>query len=360
MIRKGSSIISPHLKSVLLIQLGDIGDIVLSFPCAAAIRKNFPHAHITMAIRPKGGDLLSCCPHIDETVWIDDKKQPIARAALSQIRFFVKLRDKSFDLAIDLRTGTRGAILAFLTGAQRRIGFFSNGEPFWRNLLFTDLASPYEPKNTHISHYYTSLLSDFGIVISQTWPEMRVPQSVMHTIALRLMHIRANSGDRKLVVIQPFSLWRYKEWGDEKFADFISRLCTETHSFVIIVGSSAERERAEALAARASSFVANWAGQTSLAQLAALVAQASLFIGVDSAGMHIAAAVGTATVTIFGPSSAADWAPRGDIHTTVTPDWPCSPCFQKGCRDSGISDCLIRLPVQSVFEAVSRRLFGIK
>ena len=355
MLRKGNASIIRPPKGVLLIQLGDIGDIVLSFPCARAVRERFPQAHITMAVRPKAGDLLGCCPFVDETIWVDDQKKSLCKTIRSQLSFFHQLRKRGFDLSIDLRTGTRGAILGYLSGAPRRLGFFATGEAFWRNGLFTDLALPFEPESKHIAHSYAGLLKDFGFIITHPWPKMIVPDAVALKTIKNVSLARANI-DTPLVVIQPFSLWRYKEWGDEKVIDLIRNIVTKTNATVIIVGSPTERERAEAIVSQSPAGVLSWAGQTTLAELTGLLACADLFIGVDSAGMHIAAAVGTATVTIFGPSSAKDWAPRGEIHTAVTPDWPCSPCFQKGCRNSGISECLLQLPVSPVLEAVMNRL----
>lgn len=355
MIRKGNAGILIPPERVLLIQLGDIGDIVLSFPCARALRERFPQAHITMAVRPKAGDLTTCSPHVDETLWVDDQKKPFKERLSSQFSFFKKLRRRRYDLVIDLKTGTRGALLGYLSGAPRLAGFFTTSEPFWRNWLFTDLASPFEPENNHISHYYSNLLKDFGFTITYPWPEMRVPDDVARRIARRLSHHGAKD-NRPLVAIQPFSLWRYKEWGDEKFIALSREIVAATKGTIVLVGSPEEQQRAEAMALQSSKGVFSWAGKTTLAELAGLLARSDLFIGVDSAGMHVAAALGTATVTIFGPSSASDWAPRGDIHTSVTPDWPCTPCFQKGCRNSGISECLLGLPVGTVFEAVLRRL----
>ncbi len=355
MIRKSKAGVLPPPERVLLIQLGDIGDIVLSFPCARAIRDRFPQAHITMAVRPKAGDLLVCCPFIDETIWVDDQKRPLWKAIGSQLSFFSSLRSKNFDLAIDLRTGTRGAILAYLSGAPRRLSFFTTKEPFWRNWLFTDMASPFEPKNNHISHYYASLLKDFGFTITNPCPEMRVPDDVVRKIDRRLSHEKADA-HKPLVAIQPFSLWRYKEWGDEKFIALILEITSATKGTIVLVGSPAEKDRAEAIVLKSPEGVLNWAGKTTLAELSGFLARADLFIGVDSAGMHIAAALNTATVTIFGPSSASDWAPRGENHTSVTPNMPCSPCFQKGCRNSGTSECMLELPVDTVLEAVLKHL----
>ena len=103
----------------------------------------------------------------------------------------------------------------------------------------------------------------------------------------------------------------------------------------------------------------NLAGKTSIGTLAAVFKACKLFIGVDSAGVHIAAAVGLPTVCIFGPSSYIDWAPRGPQHRVVYKDFQCVPCYQKGCGGSGYSRCLEELNLEEVMPIVKSQIGGI-
>jgi heptosyltransferase III len=351
MLTKGNAGFEKVPKRALLIQLGDIGDVVLSFPCARALSEHFPELSITMVVRHKAGDLVNCCPWVDETLWVDDTKKPVGQFIIDQTKFFRSIRQKHYDLAIDLRAGTRGAILGFLSGATKRIGFFAEGEKFWRNLLFSDLASPPPAKNQHMAQYYASLLSEFGVSTNNPWPQMVVPKNILHQVGKRLKSIRSDPKG-PLVVIQPFSLWPYKEWGDEKFIELIHRIDKTNGPTVIITGAASEQSRAAVIVEKATTKTFNWAGQTTLAQLAALLKHADIFVGLDSAGMHIAAAMGTSAVTIFGPSSSSDWAPRGERHTAISPDRDCAPCFKMGCDGSRVSQCLLDLSVTRVFKTV--------
>ena len=117
---------------------------------------------------------------------------------------------------------------------------------------------------------------------------------------------------------------------------------------VVVVGSPAERERAAELIGACSGSVCNLAGKTTLAELAGVLHLSRLHIGVDSAAPHIAAAVGTSTVTLYGPSDWRYWAPPGKHHRVVVPDMECVPCHRKGCDDRGISRCLDTLTVERV------------
>ena len=350
MITKGRNEISGDIRRILLIQLGDIGDVVLSLPCILALRERFPHADIFVAVREKAAELLEECPWATDIIAVKTGK-----GYLYQKNFFFSLRKQHFDLAVDLRTGTRGAILVFLSGAGQRVGFYAQGGPFWRKWIFTHLAAPYEPPGKHMAETYANLMGEYQILPSRAWPKIHVPD-YKQEMARRLLNNENIPPVPPAIAVQPFSLWQYKEWGARKFSRLIEQIRTEFNLPVIIVGSPDERERAERIKNNCGTGVYNMAGKTSLGVLSAVLKTCRLFIGGDSAGMHIAAGVGTPTITIFGPSSSADWAPRGRNHQVVKKDYPCLPCHQKGCDGNGSSRCLEELTVDEVFFAVKNQM----
>jgi len=351
MIDKGNGVIEGNPRRILLIQLGDIGDVVLSFPVAAALRARFPSVRLVMAVRAKVGDLVACCPDVDNVVWVHSGQGGGLRSMVAGIRFFRGLRQERFDLAVDFRTGTRGSVPARLSGASQRVGFFARDEPRWRNWLFTDLASPRHPPQIHMALFYGSLIEEYGVPVSHPWPRLVPPEAVQAQVDVQLRQLGVDP-DRPLVVVQPYSLWAYKEWGDERVAALCRHIEARFKAQIAISGAPDEAVRAETLVRAGDVPLINLAGKTSLAQMAAVLVRAHLFIGMDSAGMHIAAGVGTPTVTLFGPTSAADWAPRGPRHVSVTSGADCVPCYQKGCDGSLESRCMAELTVDRVFEAV--------
>lgn len=121
---------------------------------------------------------------------------------------------------------------------------------------------------------------------------------------------------------------------------------------VVVIGSASERGRAEALIRNCSGRVFNAAGETTLGELAALLSLSQLHIGVDSAAPHIAAAVGTPTMTLYGPSDWRDWAPVGEDHRVIVSSMDCIPCHQMGCQGQGKSLCLENLSVDQVKESI--------
>jgi heptosyltransferase-3 len=155
------------------------------------------------------------------------------------------------------------------------------------------------------------------------------------------------------VTLNPFSRWSYKEWAPEKWVRIIDWLGKEVGIAAVIVGAPSERVRADELGRSCSGKVYNLTGRTTLAELAGVLHLSRLHIGVDSAAPHIAAAVGTPTVTLYGPSDWRYWAPPGEHHRVVVPDMECVPCHRKGCDDRGVSRCLDTLTVERV-QAVLR------
>jgi heptosyltransferase-3 len=341
-----------NIESILLIQLGDIGDVVLSIPSIRALRENFPCARLMVAVREKAKELIEDCRWVTGVIPINKTKRGLAQEISYQVDFFSRIRNHGFDLAIDLRAGDRGAILAFLTGASQRVGFYAHDGKVWRNRVFTHLQKIDYPLGQYVAEYYSSLMAAYHIKTDHVLPELEISEKKLKDVQ-QLFKDEHIPTDRAVVAIQPFSLWQYKEWGITNYIQLIDRIISEYRVPVIITGSPDERVRAMSISTRFGKNVFNLAGKTTIGMFAAVLKACNLFIGVDSAGMHIAAAVGTPTVTIFGPSSPASWAPRGLQHAVVYKPFSCVPCRMKGCEGKEKSRCLDELSVDEVMSAVN-------
>ena len=168
--------------------------------------------------------------------------------------------------------------------------------------------------------------------------------------------------------VHPASRWQFKCWPAERVAALCDALAAKAWPIVLTAAPDANEKAliAEVRAARDSGAVSpaptiDLSGQLSLKELAALTAQAKLFVGVDSAPMHIAAAMGTPVVAIFGPSGDQEWGPWGGVGKTrhrvvASMTHPCRPCGLAGCNDSKVSACLTTLPVAQVLAACEELL----
>ena len=342
----------------MLIQLGDIGDVVLSLPVVRTLRKNYPRAKLMVAVREKAAELIEDCSWADGVISINKEQRKWHQEIAHQKNFFLQLWKHGFDLAMDLRTDSRGAILSLLSGARQRIGFYAMDGTLWRNRCYTHLAFLEGQPGQHMAAYYLRLPITYGLNTENVWPELTVPRKKLESAAA-LFRKENIPLKRCVVAVQPFSLWNYKEWSTAKYTRLIKWIQSEYQLPVVVTGSYEERRRADEIVKHCGANVYNLAGKTSIGMFAAVLKLCGLFVGGDSAGIHIAAAAGTPTVSIFGPSSAVVWAPRGTQHRIVQKDLSCVPCDRKGCQGNEISRCIDELGVEEVVAVVRDQLESI-
>ncbi len=343
-------------KKILVIQLGDIGDVVWATPTLWALKKSCPGATLSVLVREGSGALLEADPSVDKVFEVSRYRGSLPNGIIASLRLIGSLRQEHFNVVFDLRADDRGAIMAFLSGAPIRGALLCHDVPFWRNRVFTHLVTP-PPQPGRIrgaAEQSFSLIREFGIGAENAIPRLWVSEEVKGRV--RKLLEAENLDKRGWITLNPFSRWAYKEWESGKWAHIINWLWDEHRAATVIVGSAEERQRVEELMVACRGKVYNIAGKTTLAELAGLLSLSRLHIGVDSAAPHIAAAVGTPTVTIFGPSDWLDWAPIGEWHRVVLPARECAPCHRKGCEGMGKSRCLEELEPDKVQKGIEELL----
>jgi len=359
MLVKGKNLSLDDIKRILLIQLGDIGDVVLTTPTIRALRENHPSGEIFVLLRRFASELLEGCPWVDGVISVDNEKRKLREQIAYQKDLLSGLRRKGFELAIDLRAGTRGAFLSFLSGARLRVGRYRGDGRLWRNRLFTHLIRPENELSQYSALHSLNILAPFELRIKDTSPELIIAEERERSAA-DILRKEKVPPDRPMIALHPFSRWGYKEWPIRNYIRLINHIGSRYKVSIVITGSVDERGRISEIAERSRIDVHNLAGKTSLGELAAILKKCSLLIGIDSAPMHVAAAVGTPTVTIFGPSSPINWAPQGRDHYVICKDLPCVPCRQKGCNNSEVSRCLDELSVEEVIPIVDTKVLEIE
>ena len=365
-----------HVSRILIIQLGDIGDVVWSLPALQAIREAYPAAEVALLVREGNGSLFAAGVTPPQIFEVRGGKTGFGKRLRSSFGLVRELRRERFDLVFDLRADERGGYMAFVTRAPIRAALYFPSLPGLRNHLFTHLVDSIGKPMTAVGAADASLfiLRAFGIETEKVVPELLLSDE-MRFRALKILAeegvlpvaqaaaagevgVLATPGNGRWLTVNPFSRWVYKEWGLEKWVRIIDWIWRSFGLSIVLVGSPAERERAEGLVRDCTGKVFNLAGKTTLAELAGVLAQSRLHIGVDSAAPHIAAAVGTPTVTLYGPSDWRYWAPPGERHRVVIPEMTCAPCHRKGCDGLGISLCLDNLEVSRVQAVIGEALSG--
>ncbi len=347
-------------ENILLIQLGDIGDVVLTTPAIRAVKAAYPKARISILVFKPYGSLLAADPNLEETV----ETVRMRGALLQRIREFVtfakQLRSKRYDLTIDLRTGDRGAILSYVTGARARVGRQGTRKQFWHRFCFTRTIGELKaaPPPAHPgADQSLRILRELGIATGDSIPRLYIAPDD-RPAAAELLATMGLPPESSFVSVNPFSRWKYKEWDNEKWAEVIDRIWEAHRLPAVLIGSAEEAAGCQSIAAGREERTFNLAGKTTLAELAAVISMSSMHLGVDSAAPHIAAAVGTPTVTMHGPSDWRGWRIANELHKVVTPEMDCLPCNMTGCRGSGRSKCLEALTADPVVKAAGKILLN--
>ena len=353
---KGSPIDFSRVRKVLLIQLGDIGDVVWTEPTVRAFRETFPLTEVSILARGGFGELLEAHPGVRRVFNVAVAKGGILAEIRAQAGLVGALRRERFDVVFDLRAGDRGALMARLSGAPVRVSHhYPRDIPFWRNSLFTHIVQP-PPLETLVhgaAEQTLGIAREFGVDTKDRAPRLHVSERVKARVSSILRDSGLEDAER-WVSVNPFSRWPYKEWPHERWVPVFEGLWARHRLAAALVGSPDERHKASQLAARLSCPVFVLAGKTTLAELAGVLSRAAFHVGVDSAAPHIAAAVGVRTITLYGPSDWRYWSPPGDRHLVVAPGDECAPCLQKGCEGKGWSRCLEEMPVERVMQAVEQ------
>ncbi|CAI2470605.1 putative lipopolysaccharide heptosyltransferase III [Serratia ficaria] len=302
---------APSVQRILIVKLRHHGDMLLITPVISSLRQNYPQAQIDVLLYQETREMLASNPQLTTIFAIDRqwKKQGTRAHLRHELDLLRRLKAQRYDLVVNLADQWRSAILTRLTGARIRLGFdFPKRRGFvWRH-CHTQLVPVSDHARLHTVEQNLSLLAPLNLpALSQRVTMSYQPQDWQ--AGEQLLRRQGVTGD--YIVVQPTSRWFFKCWSEEKMAATIGALQADGHQLVITSGPDArEKAMVERILARCPpQGVTSLAGQLTLRQLAALIDHAKLFIGVDSVPMHMAAALQTPCIALFGPSKLTFWRP---------------------------------------------------
>ncbi|HEU4686221.1 MAG TPA: putative lipopolysaccharide heptosyltransferase III [Nitrospira sp.] len=332
----------PHPASILIVKLRYLGDVLLATPVVQTVRAAYPSARITMIVNAGTEPVLAANPNVDEVLALE-------RGTLAaQWRFLARLRRRRFDLAIDLTDGDRSAFLSWMSAARVRIGF--NAEGRLRGRAYTTVVQ--SPPGSHRVERDLSVLRPLGLVHADTIPRIWLTADDEHQ-AEELLHRAGVGRHHSFAIIQPGARYWFKAWPPERFAALADRLSDDYGYQVLIGGTSEEEGLAQNIIGRAKSRPVSLTGIADIRTFAAVLKRARLFVGNDSGAMHLAAAVGTPLVALFGPSDPKEWGPRGGRAEILYKGLDCRTCFHPTCR-RGEQNCMRLISSEEVVDSVRR------
>jgi heptosyltransferase-2 len=358
-------------RNILIRGVNWIGDAIMTLPSLRAVRKAMPEARISLLVKPWVSPLFEQNPYIDEIILYGDEYNHL----FGKLKLSWKLHKKNFCGAILLQNAFDAAFITFLAGIRERGGYRRDGRGF---MLTQSIPVPKNDAKIHHVFYYLNLLKQIGINAEYSAPYLylTLDERVHAREALHNMK-------RPLLGINPGATYgSAKRWPPERFAEIAYWFMKDTGGSVIIFGSTNEQKiaheiemhirkqndrisaslpfpRAEGQDKGDLNLLINLAGGTSLRELIALISECDAFVTNDSGPMHIAYAVKTPLVALFGSTDPLLTGPplhqEGKGTVVFTPDIPCSPCFERTCERNDMR-CMYEITSDEVYFGIKRIL----
>ncbi len=347
---KGGTIQRGGIKDILVIRTAYIGDVVMTLPILKPLKQLYPDAKITFLASSASKSLFLNNPYVNSVMtydafWFYPKR--FKRAIVDYWKFLKLLRLKSYDLVIEARGDLRDIfLLAYLSKSKYRVSYNVGGGGY----LLTHVVPFKEIK--HKVEYHLDIVRSLGGETNRVeWPIYLPPEEKN---AGRSLLLNEGIGESDFVVgIHPGGRLGLKCWPYQKFAKVADWIAGRYGVQVVFTGSEEERGLIENIITRMAHPAVNLAGKIDLRLLLSLIERFNLFICNDSAPLHIASAMKTPTVAIFGPSKSRETGPYGNLHRVVEKNFSCRySCDENSCHHERFHACMKDITIEDVFDAV--------
>jgi len=334
--------------NILVIKFSAIGDVILSVPSLRSIRAKYKDATIKVLVGFQAREALDRCPYINDRIVCDFRSKDKGLKGFWNLS--KELRKECFDIAIDLQNNKKSHILAFLSTAPLRYGYDNGRFSFLLNYRIKDDAPYLDP----IDHQFRVLrLAGIKPVDKhlELWPSSSDDKKVNDFLndnwikpAQNIIGINARASSR----------WLSKNWPPKYIAELCDRLAKEFNVRTVLTGTKEDTIFVEKIREDTSSKPVVAAGKTGILELASLIKRCKVYITPDSAPLHIASAVGTPFIALFGPTDSARHIAPSKNYTVIKKNLKCSPCYNPSC--SKRIKCMNSVTVDEVFQAVKNVL----
>ncbi len=347
------------VRRVLVIKFRHHGDVLLAAPVFRVLRALIPGVEVDALIYKDSLEMLSLNPDIAAIHTVDRRARGLSlfRKIAIEWRLLRTLKGRHYDLVVHLTEHPRGALVTRILQPRYAVARRYPGRRgrWWRR-SFTHLYDV-PARQRHTVETHLDALRRLGLVVPPEEKGLRLIAGAEAAGAVETRLARSGLGARPFIVIHPTSRWLFKAWPAASMTALIRKLLAAGQALVVTSGPDrGERDViADILAPLPpSDALMDWSGTLTLKELAALLSRARLFIGVDSAPLHMASATGTPAVAIFGPSGDQEWAPwRVPSRVLIASSYSCRPCGFAGCGEGQLSECMGAVGVDEVLQAVA-------
>jgi heptosyltransferase-2 len=342
-------------RKILVMRYRFIGDTVLTVPFLRNLREAFPGSRIDLMLEPFSGQVIEGCPYVDRVIPFELKTIHRYSAGSERgkfagdLHYWNLIRKEGYDAAFVLKRSLSSALLVWAARVPRRIGFATEG----RRFLLTDPV-PYR-HDQHEVENFLDCLRVLDIPVRSThlelWPSPDHDRKAVELFA----NAGWRTGDLKVIVHAAASL-PAKQWPLSRFAEVMRSLRDRRGARFVYTGAKADSGLYEEIERLGPFGGLNLCGVTTVRENIAVYRACDLFFGVDSGPMHMAAAVGTPVVALFGPTDERKWGPWGEGHVVVSRRLSCHPCKPHTCSDHR---CMEQITAAEALAAVEQKLAAI-
>jgi lipopolysaccharide heptosyltransferase II len=338
-----------NVRRVLVVKLRSIGDTVLSTPPLIALRRFVPNAQIDILLEDWVAPLLDGFDAVDNVI-------PVSPGVADRLKTAWHLRRQNYDVAFNLHGGTTATFFTVASRAKHRVGAASYQYSFLYNHSLSSASDFWDAEFVHSAEQQLALLGFTGVPVRDR-PKTRLPiiDAAKSAVDEKLNNSALRTPNSALALLHPASAFFTKQWPVENFAR-TAEFLAERGLMTVAVASKNESSVLDHLEQISNAPIVTF-DDLSLPEITALASKASLFVGNDSGIAHIAAAVDTPTVVIFGSSNRNHWRPWTDApNEIVYEQFPCQPCPGYECKQFGDPKCILSVKPESVFTAIDRVL----
>ena len=333
------------VRRILLIKPSSLGDIVHAMPTLFALRERFPDAEVTWLVKRQWVSLVEVITGVDHVCAVE-------QGLMGWLGRVPDLRAAGFDLVVDLQGLFRSGAMAWLTGCSRRVGFANarEGSPFFYTQR---VAVP--TGSMHAVDRYLLVTEALGAARPKEPRFEFIDRAEDRQAVETLLTAAGLAGVLPWVAMNVSARWETKRWPPQHFAEAADQLA-EAGIPIVFMGGPAERPETRAVMARMRTKAVDLTGQTPVGLLPSLLRRAAVLVTNDSGPMHIAAAVGTPVVVLFGPTDPVRTGPYGRGHVVLSNPVECRPCFRRECSRAVTLECLTGVTSEQVVRAVQQQL----
>ena len=332
------------MKNILVVNVNWLGDVIFSTPIFKALKEKYPQARIFCLAVPRVKEILESNSYLDEVIEYDERGKHFS--PWGKFKLIHDLRRRRFDIAFLLHRSWTRALLVYLAGIPQRVGYDAKKRGGFLTHKVRLAAEP-----LHRSDHYLRVIEDFGVTVKDRTNFLSIDRTARSDIEKMLTQHGVSPSDF-LVALNTGGNWDLKRWPKSYFVQLMEYLSVHSSWKIVVPGSSQDQSDVQEMIALSRKQVINLAGKTNLKQLIALLARVDVAVSADSGPLHMANAVGTPVVGIFGPTRPELTGPRGSGEKKfLQKDVGCNraPCYYLDCPSNV---CMQAVSVEEVFNAV--------